>query len=61
MRLKTVEVFLALGLLTTVAACDAANEGGEAEDTAPTTEQSTPLPEATTSPADEGGEGGEGS
>ncbi|MBZ8183049.1 hypothetical protein [Oscillatoria salina] len=70
MRLKTVELFLALTLAATVVACNqgADTEGGDPGDTAPATEQpeETTAPEATeggeeVAPAEEGGEGGEGS
>ncbi|MGB7440910.1 MAG: hypothetical protein WA919_07570 [Coleofasciculaceae cyanobacterium] len=58
MRLKPIELFLALGLAATITACDAETEGGDgAEPGEVPTEQTVPeaAPEA-----EEGGEGGEG-
>ena len=53
---KTIELFLALGLAASVAACGSAPEGGEAVEEPDTTEQAAPD----SSESDEGGEGGEG-
>lgn len=68
MTLKPIALFLSLGLAATVTACGGAEpepapEGAAPAEEAPAPEAEAPAaetPAPTESPADEGGEGGEG-
>lgn len=54
---KTIQLFLALTLATTLGACNAGDQGGKVNENAPATQQDQ---EDEASKANQGGEGGEG-